>query len=68
MNINRLKRKIADDPVEISKSIRKILVKMRTRNGKGRLETKYFVELANGETMWIADDHISSHLLEDFKR
>eukprot|EP00795_Rhopilema_esculentum_P017524 gene17524-9148_t len=68
VNVNRLKRDKADDPVEMSKSIRKILDKMRTRNEKGRLETKYFVELANGETMWIADDHVSSHLLEDFKR
>jgi len=33
---------------------------MRTRNEKGRLETKYFVELNNGETTWISDDFVSA--------
>ena len=68
VHINRLKRDNADDPAEIRKSIRKVLDKMRTRNEKGRLETKYFVELNNGETTWISDDFISAQLLQDFKR
>ena len=68
VNINRLKKDNADDPAEICKSIRTVLDKMRTRNEKGRLETKYFVELQNGETTWIADDFVSAELLKDFKR
>ena len=68
VNINRLKKDNADDPVEICKSIRTVLDKMRTRNEKGRLETKYFVELHNGKTTWIADNFVSAELLKDFKR
>ena len=68
VNINRLKNDNADDPVEICKSIRTVLEKMRTRNKKGRLETKYSVEVHNGETTWIADEFVSAELLKDFKR
>ena len=67
VHINRLKKNIADDPIELSKSIRKVLDKMRTRNTKGRLETNYFVELDKGETTWIANDFLDSRLLTDFK-
>ena len=67
VHINRLKKNNADDPTEVSKSIRKVLDKIRTRNEKGRLEAKYFVELDNVETTWIADDFVDSRLLTDFK-
>ena len=68
VHINRLNRDNADDPAEICKSIRNVLEKMRTRNEKGRLETKHFVELNNGETTWISDDFVSAQLLQDLKR
>ena len=67
VHINRLKKNNADDPIDVSTSIRNVLDKMRTQNEKGRLETKYFVELDNGETAWIADDVVDSRLLTDFK-
>jgi len=41
---------------------------MRTRNEKGRLETKCFVELHTCETTWISDDFVSAQLLQEFKR
>ena len=68
VNVNRLKKNKADDPAELSKSIRTVLDKMRSRNEKGRLETKYFVELNNGKTTWIVDEFVDSRLLQDFKR
>ena len=39
---------------------------MRTRNEKGRLETKYFVQLETRETMWISDNFIDQKVIEDF--
>ena len=63
VNVNRLKMDKADDLKRISESVTRILDKMRTRNEKGRLESKYFVELKNGETLWIADDYITPELI-----
>lgn len=67
VNVNHLQRNKADDPIETSKSIRTVLDKMRNRNEKVRLETKYFVELENGETTWIADDFVDVQLSKDFE-
>ena len=58
VHINHLKKNYAANPIEVSKSIQKVLDKMCTQNEKGRLEIKYFMELDNGETTWIADDFI----------
>ena len=68
VHINRLKPDKADNLDEVSSDVIKVLDKMRTRNDKGRLETKYFVELKNGETLWLDDTHthVSLSLLEEF--
>ena len=45
VNVNRLKLDKSDKLMEVSKSIKKVLDKMRTRNEKSRLETKHFVQV-----------------------
>ena len=50
VNVNRLKVDKSDNLRELSKSVKRILDKMRTRTEKGRLETKFFVQLENCET------------------
>ena len=66
VNVNRLKLDKSDKLMEGSKSIKKVLDKLRRRNEKGRLETKYFVQLDTGETMWISDNFIDQTLIEEF--
>ena len=66
VNVNRLKLDRSVKLMEVSKSIKKVLDKMRTRNEKGRLETTYFVQLDTGETMWISDNSIDQKLIEEF--
>ena len=66
VHINRLKPDKADNLDKVSSDVIKVLDKMRTRNDKGRLETKYFVELKNGETLWLDDTHVSLSLLDEF--
>ena len=44
VHVNHLKRDTADQPYTIKPSIVRVLDKMRTRNAKGRLDTRYFVE------------------------
>ena len=68
VNVNRLKVDKSDNLRELSKSVKRILDKMRTRTEKGRLETKFFVQLENGETLWISDDFIDPHLIMDFAK
>ena len=45
MNVNRMKIDKFDNSKELSTSVNRILDKMRTRNEKGRLETKFFVQI-----------------------
>ena len=61
VNVNRLKVDKFDNLRELSKSVKRILDKMRTRTEKGRLETKFFVQLENDETLWMSDDFIDPH-------
>ena len=63
VNVNRLKTDEADNLKTITESVTRILDKMRTRNEKGRIESKYFVELKNEETVWIADDFLTPELI-----
>ena len=49
VNVNRLKIDEADNLKRITESVIRILDKIRTRNEKARLESKYFVELKNGK-------------------
>ena len=67
VHVNCLKPDKADNLEKVSSDVIKVLDKMRTRNDKGWLETKYFVELENGETLWLDDTHVSLSLLEKFK-
>ena len=66
VNVNRLKLDKSDKLMQVSKSIKKVLDQMRRRNEKGRLETKYVVQLDTGETMWISDNFIDQTLIEEF--
>ena len=51
VNINRLKPDKSDKITEVKNLVTKVLDKMRTKNEKGRLETKYFVQLETGEAL-----------------
>ena len=68
VNVNRLKGDKSDNLRELSKSVKRIHDKMRTRTEKGRLETKFFVQLDNGETLWMSDDFIDPHLIMGFTK
>ena len=69
VHVNHLKRDKADQPCRIKPSVVRVLDKMRTRNAKGRLDTRYFVELNDGTTnLWTSDDSVPDTLLEEFNR
>ena len=68
IHVNQLKRDKADHPNRIKPSVVKVLGKMRVRNAKGRLNTRYFVELKDGTTSWTPDDSVPDTLLEEFNR
>ena len=68
VNINRLKPDKSDKLIEVSKLVTKMRDKMRTRNKKGRLETKYFVQIETRETVWVWDDFIDQKLIEEFNK
>ena len=68
VNVNRLKPDKSDKLIEVNKLVTKVLDKMRTRNEKGRLETKYFVQLETGEALWVSDDFIDQKLIEEFNK
>ena len=66
VHVNYLKRD-KSDPVNKMKPFFfvKVLDKMRTRNDKGGLETRHFVELDDGTTLWCADEGVLEGLLEE---
>ena len=68
IHVNQLKRDKADQPNRIKPSVVKVLGKMHVRNAKGRLNTRYFVELKDGTTSWTPDDSVPDTLLEEFNR
>ena len=68
VNINRLKPDKSDKITEVNKLFTKVLDKMRTMKEKGRLQTKYFVQLEKGEALWVSDDFIDQKLTEVFNK
>ena len=68
VHVNHLKRDKADQPYRIKPSVVRVLDKMRTRNAKGRLDTRYFVEMNNGTMLWTSYDSVPDTLLEEFNR
>eukprot|EP00794_Sanderia_malayensis_P010573 gene10573-11695_t len=68
VHVNRLKPDKADNPEKVCEEVVEIMDKMRSRNDKGRLETKYFVLLRSGESLWMDDAHLPNELLETYNR
>ena len=53
---------------KVKDRVRTVLDKMRQRNQKGRLETKFFVELDDGETLWVPSESVADRLIEEFEQ
>ncbi len=63
VHVNWLKPDKADNLEKISSDVKEILDKMRTRNNRVWLETKYFVLLKTRESLWVEDTHLPKDLL-----
>ena len=68
VHVNHLKRDKTDQPYRIKPSVVRALDRVHTKNAKGRLDTRYFVELNDGTTLWTSDDSVPDMLLEEFNR
>ena len=68
VHVDQLKMCTVKQQADIQDRIRTVLDKMRQRNQKGRLETKYFVELDNEETLWVSSECVANSLIERFEQ
>ena len=65
VHVSHLKRDKTDQPYRVKPSVVKVLDKMSTRNAKGRLDSRYFVELNDGTTLWCTDEGVPEGLLQE---
>ena len=68
VHVDQLKRCTMEQIDKVKDRVRTVLDKMRQRNQKGRLETKFFVELDDGETLWVPSESVADRLIEEFEQ
>ena len=68
VHVDQLKRCTEEQKEDIQNRVKTVLDKMRQRNQKSRLETKYFVELDNEETLWVSSECVPNKLIEEFEQ
>ena len=68
VHVDQLKMCTLEQQADVQDRIRIVLDKMRQRNQKGRLETEYFVELDNEETLWVSSGCVANSLIEEFEQ